>query len=79
MRKVRWKSENVTKQLKQCAKIVQSLQCRIKPLFAMGFVFIRKFVVVTKNLKTNYTFFVKPTCFLLIQETRRLMTNVRLW
>ena len=33
-------------------------------------IFIRKFVAATKNLKTNYTFFVKPTCLLLIKETR---------
>ena len=38
-------------------------------------VFNRKFAAVTKNLKGDYTFFVKPTCLLLIQETRSSMTN----
>ena len=38
-------------------------------------VFTRKFAAATKNLKTNYTFFDKPTCFLLIHETRRSMAN----
>ena len=49
----------------------------IRPLsYSLGTyrVFIRKFVAATKNLKTNYTFFVKAICLLLIQETRS-MTN----
>ena len=40
-----------------------------KTLIRLGLcAFIRKFVAVTKNLKTNYTYFIKLTCFLLIQE-----------
>ena len=42
-------------------------------------VFTRKFAAAIKNLKTNYTFFVKETCFLLIQEIRKSMTNFWLW
>ena len=38
-------------------------------------VFIREFAAATKNLKTNYIFFVKQKRFLLIQETRRSMAN----
>ena len=34
-------------------------------------VFIGKFAAATKNLKPNYTFFVKPASILLIRETRR--------
>ena len=34
-----------------------------------------KFAAATKSLKTNYTFFVKPLCFLLIRRTRRSIIN----
>ena len=64
-------------------KIVQSLQYNIKPLSYSLWafcVFIRKLAAASKNLKRNYTFFVKPTCCLLITETRISMTNFsRLW
>ena len=42
-------------------------------------VFNQGFVAATKNLKANYTFFVKPTCFLLVQESRRSIQNFWLW
>ena len=57
----------------------QSLQYNIRPLSYSLWtycLFIQKFAAATKNLKTNYTFFVKPTCLSLIQETRRSMTNL---
>ena len=28
-------------------------------------------LAATKNVRSNYIFFVKPTCFLLIRETRK--------
>ena len=65
-------------------KLFQSLQYNIRPLSYSIWtycVFVRKFVTATKILNytlhlTNYTFFVKPTCSLLTQETKRSMTNV---
>ena len=54
------------KALYQCAKIFQSLQYNIRPLnysLRTYCAFIRKFAATTKNLKTNYIFFIKPTCF----------------
>ena len=67
-------------------KLFQSLQYNIRPLSYSIWsycVFVRKFVAATKILNytlhlTNYTFFVKPTCSLPTQETRRWMTNVSL-
>ena len=57
-----------------CSKF--TVQHKTIKLFVWSYcVFIRKFAAATKNLKTNYAFFVKSTCFLLIQETRRSMTN----
>ena len=47
------------------------MQYNVRLLFVLGLLcFIRKFAAAPKNLKTNYTFFVKPTCFLSIQERR---------
>ena len=43
--------------------------------FELICVFISKFAAATKNLKTNYTFFVKPTRFFIIQEAQISMTN----
>ena len=63
--------------LYQCAKIAQSLQHNIRGLFVLGlFCFYSSLDVfnlpaATKNLRTNYTFFVTPKCVLLIGETRR--------
>ena len=34
-----------------------------------------KCAAAMENLKTNYTFFVKPTSFLLFQGAKRSMTN----
>ena len=73
-----YEKQYAIKALQQCTKIVQSLQYNIRPLSYSLWtycVFIRKFAVATKNLETSYTFFTKPSCFLLIQETRRLMTS----
>ena len=61
--------------LYKCAKIAQSLQRNIKPLFALGLLCFYSSLNVfnlsaaTKNLRTNYTFFVKPKCVSLIGET----------
>ena len=61
------------KVLYKCAKISQSLQHNIRPLFALGLLYFYSKVnvfnlsVTKKNLRTNCTFFVKPTCFLLIR------------
>ena len=38
-----------------------------------------KLAVAKKTSKTNYIFFVKPTCFLLTRRTRRSMTNFWSW
>ena len=58
----------------QCAKTLDHYS-----LWAHVFLFkslnVFNLPAATKNQRTNYTFFVKPTCFLLIQETRRSMTN----
>ena len=62
--------------LYQCAKIAQSLQRNIRPLIALGLLYfylslnVFNLSAATKNLKTNYTFFVKPKYVLLIRETR---------
>ena len=64
------------KALYQCAKIAQSLQRNIRPLLALGLLCfypslnVFNLSAATKNLRTNYTFFVKPKCVLLIGETR---------
>ena len=43
-----------------------------KTIIRLGLcVFIRKFVVATKYLETNYTF-VKPICFLLIHKNKKI-------
>ena len=61
--------------LYQCAKIAQSLKRNIRPLFALSVLCFYSNVNVfnlsaaTKNLRKNYTFFVKPKCVLLIWET----------
>ena len=73
-----YEKQYAIKPLKQCPKIVRSLQCNIRPLnysFWIYCAFIRKFAAATKNLKTNYTFFVKPTRFFIIQEAQKSMTN----
>ena len=62
--------------LYQCAKIAQSLQRNITPLFAFGLLCIYSslnvfnFSAETKNLRTNCTFFTKPKYVLLIGEKR---------
>ena len=62
--------------LYQCAKIAQSLQRSTRPLFALSLLLLLLSLNVfnsptaTKNLRANYTFFVKPKCVLLIGETR---------
>ena len=62
--------------LYQFAKIAQNLQRNIRPLFALGLLCFYSSLNVfnlspaTKNLKTNYTFFIKPKCERLIGETR---------
>ena len=57
----------------KCAKIAQSFQQSLSPLFDLDFLFkilnVFNFSAATKNLITNYTF-VKQTCVLLIGETR---------
>ena len=64
------------KALPQYAKIAQSLQRSIRPLFALGLLYFYSSLNIfnlsaeTKNLRTNYIFFVKPKHFLLIGETR---------
>ena len=65
------------KALYRCAKIAQSLQRNLRPLFALGLLSfypslnVFNLLAATKNLRTNYTFFVKPKCVLLIGETRQ--------
>ena len=60
--------------LYQCAKIAQSLQHNITPLFAFGLLCIYSslnvfnFSVETKNLRANCTSFTKPKYVLLIGE-----------
>ena len=67
------------KALHKCDKIAQSLQYKTIIRFRLT-VFLFKSLNVfnlsaaTKNLRTNYIFFVKPTCLLLIQE-KKAMTN----
>ena len=62
--------------LYQCAKIAQSLQRKIRPLFALGLLRFYSSLNVfnlsaaTKNLRTIYTFFIKPKRVLLIGKTR---------
>ena len=62
--------------LYQCAKIAQSLQHNIRSLFTLGLLCFYSSLNVfnlsaaTKDLGTNYSFFVKPKCILLIGETR---------
>ena len=64
------------KALYQCAKIAQSLQRNIRPLFALWAysVFIEVWMYLTcqqqQKTENKYTFFVKPKCVLLIGETR---------
>ena len=76
VRNVIWRTEHSMEALYKCAKIAQSLQRNIKPLFALGLLCFYSSLNVfnlsaaTKNLRTNYTFFVKPKCVLLIGETR---------
>ena len=58
------------------AKIAQSLQRNIKPLFTLSLLCFYSSLNVfnlsaaTKNLRTNHSFFVKPKWVLFIQETR---------
>ena len=57
-------------------KKTKSLQYKIKVLFILALLcFYSKVYNSNKNLKKNLTFFVNPTCFLLIREKRRSMTN----
>ena len=58
---------------KNCSKFTIHYKTIIR--FGLIVFFIRKFAAATKNLKTNYSFFNKPACYLLIQKTRRSMTN----
>ena len=49
------------------------MQYNIRPLFAFGLLwFIRKFAAATKNLKANYTFFVKPTCLFINSRNKKI-------
>ena len=63
--------------LYQWAKFAQSLQRNIRPIFALGLLCfysslnVFNFSAATKNLRKNYTFFVKPKYVFLIGETRR--------
>ena len=44
-----------------------------KTIIRLGLcVFIRKFVVATKNLETNYTFIIKPICFFINSRNKRI-------
>ena len=73
MRKVRnfiWRTEYPMKALYQCAKIAQSLQYSIRTLLTLGFLCFYSKVWIylicqqqQKIQRTNYTFFVKLTCF----------------
>ena len=71
-----WRKKYSTWALYQCAKIAESLQRNIRPLFALDLLYFYSSLNVfnlsaaTKNLRTNYTFFVKPKCVSLIGETR---------
>ena len=62
--------------LYQWAKIVQSLQRSITPLFALCLLCcysslnVFNLSAATKNLGTNYNFFVKPKCVSSNEETR---------
>ena len=62
--------------LYQRAKIAQSFQRIMRQLFTMGLLCFYSSLNVfnlsaaTKNLRTNYTFFVKPKYVLLIGEAR---------
>ena len=62
--------------LYEYVKIAQSLQRKIRPLFALGSLCFYSSLNVfnlpaaIKNLRPNYTFFVKPKCILLIGETK---------
>ena len=61
--------------LYQCAKIAQSLQRSIRPLFALGLLCFYSTLNVINlsaatNPRANYIFLVKPKCVLLIGETR---------
>ena len=53
--------------LYQCAKIAQSLQRNIRPLFTLGLLCfylslnVFNLSAATKNLIANYTFLVKPS------------------
>ena len=64
------------KALYQCAKIAQSLQRNIRPLLALGLLCfypslnVFNLSAATKNLRTNYTVFVKPKCVLLKKQER---------
>ena len=52
-----------------CKIFINTFSYKTPTLIAFAYcVFIRKFAAAPKNLKTNNTFLVKPTCFLLIQE-----------
>ena len=66
--------------LYQCAKIAQNFQRNIRPLFALKLLcfYLRLNVFklsAAKNKRANYTFFVKPKCVFLIEETRTPITN----
>ena len=80
MRNVIWRTikKYSIEALYQCAKIAQSLQRIIRPLFALGSLCfyaslnVFNLPAATKNLRTISTFLVKPKCVLLIGETRTL-------
>ena len=62
--------------LYQRAKIAQSFQRNMRQLFTMGLLCFYSSLNVfnlsaaTKNLRTNYTFFVKPKLVLFIEEIK---------
>ena len=76
MRNVIWRTEYSVIAIYQCAKIAQSLQHNIRPLLVLGLLCfysglnVFNLSAATKNLRTNYAFFVKPKCVLLIGEAR---------
>ena len=62
--------------LHQCAKIGLFLQRKIRQLFALGLLCFYSSLNVfnlrnLKNLRTNYTFLIKPKCVLLIWVPKR--------
>ena len=73
MRNVIWKTKYSMKALYECAKIGQNLQRTIIRFWLCIFIqfwIVFKLSAATKNLRTNYPFFLKRKCVLLIGEKR---------